>query len=85
MQRSAGVFHYMEVVAKPLVFPLRMCVIVKFVIQNLGEDLKLRWRFLPRLCKIKYDSGPMEELMYVDMPRKYSTPSGHIVLSMEKQ
>ena len=57
-----------------------MSGIVKFVIQNLGEDLKLRWKFLPRICKIKYDSGTLEELMYVDMPRKYPTPSDHTML-----
>lgn len=39
---------------------------------------------LPRLCKIKYDSGTLEELLYVDMPREYQTTSGHIVLDYGK-
>lgn len=35
---------------------------------------------LPRLCKIKYDSGTREELLYVDMPHEYQNASGQIVL-----
>lgn len=39
---------------------------------------------LPRLCKIKYDSGTLEELLYVDMPREYQNASGQIVLDYAK-
>lgn len=39
---------------------------------------------LPRLCKIKYDSGTQEELLYVDMPREYQNASGQIVLDYAK-
>lgn len=39
---------------------------------------------LPRLCQIKYASGTLEELLYVDMPREYLSPSGHIVLEYAK-
>lgn len=39
---------------------------------------------LPRLFKIKYESGTMEELLYVDMPREYHNSSGQIVLDYAK-
>jgi len=39
---------------------------------------------LPRLFKIKYDSGTLEELLYVDMPREYQNASGQIVLDYAK-
>ena len=39
---------------------------------------------LPRLYKIKYDSGTQEELLYVDMPREYQNASGQIVLDYTK-
>lgn len=39
---------------------------------------------LPRLCQIKYASGTLEELLYVDMPHEYLNPSGHIVLEYAK-
>lgn len=39
---------------------------------------------LPRLFKIKYESGTVEELLYVDMPREYHNPSGQIVLDYAK-
>lgn len=49
-----------------------------------GRGFETTVEVLPRLCKIKYDSGTLEELLYVDMPREYTTPSGHIVLEYEK-
>jgi len=49
-----------------------------------GRGFETTVEVLPRLCKIKYDSGTLEELLYVDMPREYATPSGHIVLEYEK-
>jgi hypothetical protein len=39
---------------------------------------------LPRLCQIKYASGTLEELLYVDMPREYQNSSGQIVLDYTK-
>ena len=39
---------------------------------------------LPRLFKIKYESGTLEELLYVDMPREYHNASGQIVLDYAK-
>lgn len=39
---------------------------------------------LPRLYKIKYESGTLEELLYVDMPREYQNSSGQIVLDYAK-
>lgn len=39
---------------------------------------------LPRLFKIKYESGTLEELLYVDMPREYQNSSGQIVLDYAK-
>lgn len=39
---------------------------------------------LPRLFKIKYESGTLEELLYVDMPCEYQNSSGQIVLDYAK-
>jgi hypothetical protein len=39
---------------------------------------------LPRLCQIKYASGTLEELLYVDMPRESQNSSGQIVLDYTK-
>ena len=39
---------------------------------------------LPRLCKIKYDSGSLEELLYFDMPHEYQDAAGQIVLEFAK-
>ncbi|KAK4359852.1 hypothetical protein RND71_022081 [Anisodus tanguticus] len=39
---------------------------------------------LPRLCKIKFESGMLEELLYMDIPEECYTPSGHIVLNYAK-
>lgn len=39
---------------------------------------------LPRLFKIKYDSGTLEELLYVDMPHEYQNSNGQIVLDYAK-
>lgn len=39
---------------------------------------------LPRLFKIKYESGTLEELLYVDMPQEYQNSSGQIVLDYAK-
>ncbi|XWS33156.1 hypothetical protein CRYUN_Cryun22dG0054600 [Craigia yunnanensis] len=39
---------------------------------------------LPRLFKIKYDSGTLEENLYVDMPRVYHNANGQIILDYAK-
>lgn len=39
---------------------------------------------LPRLCKIKYDSGILEELLFVDLPHEYKLSSGLMVLEYGK-
>ncbi|MCD7448464.1 hypothetical protein HAX54_042598 [Datura stramonium] len=39
---------------------------------------------LPRLCKIKFETGMMDELLYMDIPEECYTPSGHIVLNYAK-
>jgi hypothetical protein len=39
---------------------------------------------LPRLCKIKYDSGITEELLFVDLPNEYCLSSGQLVLEYGK-
>ncbi|KAH7844996.1 hypothetical protein Vadar_034008 [Vaccinium darrowii] len=39
---------------------------------------------LPRLYQVKYGSGTLEELLYIDMPHEYPKPSGQIVLLYEK-
>lgn len=39
---------------------------------------------LPRLFKVKYDSGTLEELLYVDMPREHQNGTGQIVLDYAK-
>jgi hypothetical protein len=39
---------------------------------------------LPRLCKIKFDSGVIDELLFVDMPQEYRLSSGLMVLEYGK-
>ncbi|KAG6419764.1 hypothetical protein SASPL_116276 [Salvia splendens] len=67
----------------------RMFGIVKFAIASLVVDLvrtclEATVEVLPRLFKIKYESGTIEELLYVDMPREYQNPAGQIVLDYAK-
>eukprot|EP00252_Welwitschia_mirabilis_P015468 TRINITY_DN33_c1_g5_i1.p1 TRINITY_DN33_c1_g5~~TRINITY_DN33_c1_g5_i1.p1 ORF type:complete len:914 (-),score=181.68 TRINITY_DN33_c1_g5_i1:737-3478(-) len=49
-----------------------------------GRGFETTVEVLPRLCKIKYDSGTLEELLSVDVPKEYPLPSGHIVLEYKK-
>ncbi|KAE8694117.1 Transcriptional corepressor SEUSS [Hibiscus syriacus] len=49
-----------------------------------GRGFEATVEVLPRLFKIKYDSGTLEELLYVDMPREYLNANGHIVLDYAK-
>ncbi|KAG1369973.1 transcriptional corepressor SEUSS [Cocos nucifera] len=49
-----------------------------------GRGFETTVEVLPRLCQIKYASGTLEELLYVDMPREYQNPSGQMVLDYAK-
>ncbi|CAI9787061.1 unnamed protein product [Fraxinus pennsylvanica] len=49
-----------------------------------GRGFEATAEVLPRLFKIKYESGTLEELLYVDMPREYQNSSGQIVLDYSK-
>ncbi|KAL2467869.1 Transcriptional corepressor SEUSS [Forsythia ovata] len=49
-----------------------------------GRGYEATAEVLPRLFKIKYESGTLEELLYVDMPREYQNSSGQIVLDYAK-
>ncbi|KAG7941073.1 hypothetical protein I3843_16G020300 [Carya illinoinensis] len=49
-----------------------------------GRGFEATVEVLPRLFKIKYESGTLEELLYVDMPREYENSSGQIVLDYAK-
>uniref|UniRef100_M1DP13 Transcriptional corepressor SEUSS n=1 Tax=Solanum tuberosum TaxID=4113 RepID=M1DP13_SOLTU len=45
---------------------------------------KISAEVLPRLCKLKYETGMLDELLYMDIPEESYTPSGHIVLNYPK-
>ncbi|KAF8026517.1 hypothetical protein BT93_F3106 [Corymbia citriodora subsp. variegata] len=49
-----------------------------------GRGFEATFEVLPRLYKIKYESGTLEELLYVDMPREQENSSGQIVLDYAK-
>uniref|UniRef100_A0A0D3HJC8 Transcriptional corepressor SEUSS n=1 Tax=Oryza barthii TaxID=65489 RepID=A0A0D3HJC8_9ORYZ len=49
-----------------------------------GRGFETTVEVLPRLCQIKYASGTLEELLYVDMPRESQNASGQIVLDYTK-
>ncbi|CBI19953.3 unnamed protein product, partial [Vitis vinifera] len=49
-----------------------------------GRGFEATVEVLPRLFKIKYESGTLEELLYVDMPREYQNSSGQIILDYAK-
>ncbi|GMH17127.1 hypothetical protein Nepgr_018968 [Nepenthes gracilis] len=49
-----------------------------------GRGFEATVEVLPRLFKIKYESGTSEEFLYVDMPREYQNSSGQIVLYYAK-
>ncbi|KAK8685677.1 hypothetical protein V6N13_041675 [Hibiscus sabdariffa] len=49
-----------------------------------GRGFEATVEVLPRIFKIKYESGTLEELLYVDMPREYQNSSGQIVLDYAK-
>ncbi|XP_010519370.1 PREDICTED: transcriptional corepressor SEUSS-like [Tarenaya hassleriana] len=49
-----------------------------------GRGFEATVEVLPRLFEIKYESGTLEELLYVDMPRESQNSSGQIVLEYAK-
>ncbi|OIW17059.1 hypothetical protein TanjilG_15642 [Lupinus angustifolius] len=49
-----------------------------------GRGFEATAEVLPRLFKIKYESGTLDELLSVDMPREYQNSSGQIVLDYAK-
>lgn len=49
-----------------------------------GRGFETTVEVLPRLCKIKYDSGILDELLYVDIANEYRLSSGLIVLEYGK-
>ncbi|ONM33708.1 Transcriptional corepressor SEUSS [Zea mays] len=49
-----------------------------------GRGFETTVEVLPRLCQIKYASGTLEELLYVDMPKESQNSSGQIVLDYTK-
>lgn len=49
-----------------------------------GRGFEATVEVLPRLLQIKYASGTLEELLYVDMPRESQNTSGQIVLDYAK-
>ncbi|OIV89429.1 hypothetical protein TanjilG_21887 [Lupinus angustifolius] len=49
-----------------------------------GRGFEAPAEVLPRLFKIKYESGTLQELLYVDMPREHHNSSGHIVVDYAK-
>lgn len=58
---------------------------------GVGSDGGIAWdgaettvEVLPRLMKMKFDSGIQEELLFVDVPHEYRQASGHMVLKYGK-
>uniref|UniRef100_A0ACD5WBH3 Uncharacterized protein n=2 Tax=Avena sativa TaxID=4498 RepID=A0ACD5WBH3_AVESA len=49
-----------------------------------GRGFETTVEVLPRLCQIKYASGTLEELLYIDMPRESQNASGQIILDYAK-
>ncbi|KAJ7566688.1 hypothetical protein O6H91_02G114700 [Diphasiastrum complanatum] len=49
-----------------------------------GRGFETTVEVLPRLCKIKHDSGILEELLFVDLPHEYRLNSGLMVLEYGK-
>jgi len=49
-----------------------------------GRGFETTVEVLPRLCQIKYASGTLEELLYIDMPHESQNTSGQIILDYTK-
>jgi len=63
---------------------LFLCDYTSLLFDNVLHVIETTVEVLPRLCQIKYASGTLEELLYVDMPRESQNPSGQIVLDYTK-
>ena len=80
--RGFGKHHFL--------FYINICINQSFILfLMLSFDLVLLFiettvEVLPRLCQIKYASGTLEELLYIDMPRESQNPSGQIILDYTK-
>lgn len=64
-----------------MIFYVNFKILSKIVFIEISETTV---EVLPRLFKIKYDSGTLQELLYVDMPHEYENTSGQIVLDYAK-
>ena len=49
-----------------------------------GHGFEASVEVLPRLFKVKYENGTLEELLHADTHREYQNSSGHIVLDCDK-
>ncbi|XP_058104782.1 probable transcriptional regulator SLK2 [Magnolia sinica] len=49
-----------------------------------GRGFETTFEVLPRLSKIKFDSGVIDELLFVDMPNERRLPSGLMFLEYQK-
>lgn len=63
------------------IFNVHFRTFLKIVLNEISETTV---EVLPRLFKIKYDSGTSQELLFVDMPHEYENTSGQIVLEYAK-
>jgi len=63
---------------------LFLCDYTSLLFDNVLPIIETTVEVLPRLCQIKYASGTLEELLYVDMPRESQNSCGQIVLDYTK-
>lgn len=49
-----------------------------------GRGFEANFEILPRLSKIKFDSGVIDELLFLDLPHETRFPSGLMMLEYEK-
>ncbi|KAK9277059.1 hypothetical protein L1049_006598 [Liquidambar formosana] len=49
-----------------------------------GRGFEANFEVLPRLNKIKFDSGVIDELLFLDLPREHRFPSGLMILEYGK-
>ncbi|VAH93532.1 unnamed protein product [Triticum turgidum subsp. durum] len=82
--KRGGVCLSMEVVVKLLEFSLRDVWHCEICNRKPGRGFETTVEVLPRLCQIKYASGTLEELLYIDMPRESQNASGQIILDYAK-
>lgn len=51
---------------------------------NSGKGFESNFEILPRLYKTYFESGVLDELLFLDLPHEYILPSGFILLRYEK-